>query len=138
MKVKIDISLKKGVLDTQGKAIENSLNKNLGYEQISSVRQGKFIELEINDSEENVKKIVDDICDGGRTFIELAKEIKKQTNTPIYLIVTHGIFSAGFDKLSDELDGIFCTNSVKDIDFETVKVQSRQGSSDFVKQLNVF
>jgi phosphoribosylformylglycinamidine synthase PurS subunit len=63
MKVKIDISLKKGVLDTQGKAIENSLNKNLGYEQISSVRQGKFIELEINDTEENIKKIIDDICD---------------------------------------------------------------------------
>jgi ribose-phosphate pyrophosphokinase len=81
--------------------------------------------------------IIDDICDGGRTFIELANEIKKQTNTPIYLIVTHGIFSGGFEKLSDSLDGIFCTNSVKDIDFETVKVQSRQGSSDFIKQLNV-
>jgi phosphoribosylformylglycinamidine synthase len=63
MKVKIDISLKKGVLDTQGKAIESSLNKNLGYEQISSVRQGKFIELEINETEENIKKIIDDICD---------------------------------------------------------------------------
>ncbi len=81
--------------------------------------------------------IIDDICDGGRTFIELAKEIRKQTNIPIYLIVTHGIFSGGFEKLSDSLDGIFCTNSVKDIDFETVKVQSRQGSSDFIKQLNV-
>ncbi len=82
--------------------------------------------------------IIDDICDGGRTFIELAKEIKKQTDKPIYLIVTHGIFSAGFEKLSDELDGIFCTNSIKDIDFDTVKVQSRQGSSDFVKQFNIF
>ncbi len=82
--------------------------------------------------------IIDDICDGGRTFIELAKEIKKQTDKPIYLVVTHGIFSAGFEKLSDELDGIFCTNSVKDIDFDIVKVQSRQNSSDFVKQLNIF
>jgi ribose-phosphate pyrophosphokinase len=82
--------------------------------------------------------IVDDICDGGRTFIELAKEIKKQTDKPIYLIVTHGIFSGGFEKLSDELDGIFCTNSVKDINFETVKVQSRQNDSNFVKQLNIF
>lgn len=92
--------------------------------------------------------IIDDICDGGRTFIELAKAIKETRSLSsvvhpdnygkIYLIVTHGIFSAGFEKLSDELDGIFCTNSIKDIDFETVKVQSRQGSSDFVKQLNVF
>ncbi len=82
--------------------------------------------------------IIDDICDGGRTFIELAKEIKKQTDKPIYLIVTHGIFSAGYEKLSDVLDGIFCTNSFKDVNFPTVRVQSRQHSEDFVQQLNVF
>lgn len=82
--------------------------------------------------------IIDDICDGGRTFIELAKEIKKQTDKPIYLIVTHGIFSGGFEKLSDELDGIFCTNSFSDVNPETVKVQSRQNDSNFVQQLDVF
>ena len=64
MKIRINITLKKGVLDTQGKAIENSLIKNLGFDQISNVRQGKLIELEIAEtSEQNVKKIVDDICD---------------------------------------------------------------------------
>ena len=82
--------------------------------------------------------ILDDIVDGGRTFIELAKEIRKQTDKPIYLIVTHGIFSAGFNKLSDELDGIFCTNSVSDVNFETVRFQSKQADPNFVKQLNVF
>jgi len=82
--------------------------------------------------------IVDDICDGGRTFTELAKEIKKQTYKPIYLVVTHGIFSGGVEKLSDYFDGIFCTNSIKDLDPETIKVQSRQNDSNFVKQLNVF
>ena len=65
--------------------------------------------------------IVDDICDGGRTFIELAKEIRKQTNLPIYLIVTHGIFSAGFEQLNEYFAGIFCTNSIKDIDETNVK-----------------
>lgn len=64
MKIRINIALKKAVLDTQGKAIENSLNKNLGYQQICDVRQGKFIDLEIKENDENViKKIVDDICD---------------------------------------------------------------------------
>ena len=64
MKIRINITLKKGVLDTQGKAIENSLIKNLGFDQISNVIQGKLIELEIAEtSEQNVKKIVDDICD---------------------------------------------------------------------------
>ncbi len=64
MKVRINVTLKKGVLDTQGKAIENSLNKNLGFEQISNVRQGKLIELDINENDqEKAGKIVDDICD---------------------------------------------------------------------------
>jgi phosphoribosylformylglycinamidine synthase PurS subunit len=64
MKIRIIIGLKKSVLDTQGKAIENSLVKNLGYEQISQVRQGKFVELEIAENDaKKVKEIVDQICD---------------------------------------------------------------------------
>lgn len=64
MQIRINIALKKAVLDTQGKAIESSLNKNLGYSQISNVRQGKFVDLEINESDpEKIKNIVDDICD---------------------------------------------------------------------------
>jgi phosphoribosylformylglycinamidine synthase len=64
MKIRIIIGLKKSVLDTQGKAIENSLTKNLGYQQISQVRQGKFVELEIDETDpKKVKEIVDKICD---------------------------------------------------------------------------
>ena len=64
MKVRILISLKKGVLDTQGKAIEGALNKNLGFSQISQVRQGKVIELEIAETNsDKIKEIVDEICD---------------------------------------------------------------------------
>ena len=64
MKIRILISLKKGVLDTQGKAIENSLNKNLGFGQISQVRQGKFVELEISENDSTkINQIIDEICD---------------------------------------------------------------------------
>ncbi|MBU6140584.1 MAG: phosphoribosylformylglycinamidine synthase subunit PurS [Proteobacteria bacterium] len=64
MKIRILISLKKGVLDTQGKAIEGSLQKNLGFSQISQVRQGKVVELEIAESDPvKIKKIIDEICD---------------------------------------------------------------------------
>jgi len=64
MKIRINIALKKSVLDTQGKAIENSLVKNLGYSKISEVRQGKFIDLEIAENDHNqIKEIIDDICD---------------------------------------------------------------------------
>ncbi len=64
MKIRVNISLKKAVLDTQGKAIESALVKNLGYSQIGNVRQGKFVDLEINtDSVDEAKKIVDEIAD---------------------------------------------------------------------------
>ena len=64
MQIRINIALKKAVLDTQGKAIEASLNKNLGYSQISNVRQGKFLDIEINENDQDkIKNIVDDICD---------------------------------------------------------------------------
>lgn len=83
--------------------------------------------------------IIDDICDGGRTFINIAKEIKKQYGlAKIYLIVTHGIFSAGYEELSNYFEGIYCTNSYLDVFDKLVEVQSRQKSKDFVKQFNVF
>ena len=50
MKVQIHISLKSGVLDPQGKAIENALT-NLGFDKVDNVRQGKFIVLDINEDD---------------------------------------------------------------------------------------
>lgn len=109
--------------------------------KVRDVVTGQIIRTELPKLNlEGISQIVifDDICDGGRTFIELAKVIKEQTDKPIYLVITHGIFSSGFERLSDEFDGIYCTNSVKNINFDTVKVQSRQNNQDFVKQMNVF
>lgn len=54
--------------------------------------------------------IVDDICDGGRTFIELAKVLRPLTNGKIYLYVTHGIFSKGLDVFNGLIDGIYTAN----------------------------
>jgi ribose-phosphate pyrophosphokinase len=56
--------------------------------------------------------IVDDICDGGRTFIELAKELRKLTDGKIYLYVTHGIFSApiGAGVFEGLIDGVYVSN----------------------------
>jgi len=64
MKVRILITLKNGVLDTQGKAIENSLTKDLGFTNVSEVRQGRLIELVIaEENKDNIKQIVADLCD---------------------------------------------------------------------------
>ncbi|MEM9810947.1 MAG: phosphoribosylformylglycinamidine synthase subunit PurS [Pseudomonadota bacterium] len=49
MKVRVFITLKNGVLDPQGKAIEGALH-GLGFEGASNVRQGKMIELDITDA----------------------------------------------------------------------------------------
>lgn len=56
--------------------------------------------------------IVDDICDGGGTFVMLAEELKKRNCGKINLIVSHGIFSGGIDLL-ENIDHIYTTDSFK-------------------------
>lgn len=56
--------------------------------------------------------IMDDICDGGRTFIALGKALKDKGAATVTLVVDHGIFSYG-TKL-DNIDMIYTTNSYRD------------------------
>lgn len=58
--------------------------------------------------------IVDDICDGGRTFIELAKLLRTVTNS-IDLYVTHGIFSKGVEVFDGLINNVYTTNSIRDL-----------------------
>ena len=55
--------------------------------------------------------VVDDICDGGRTFIELGKVLREKQCGELSLFVTHGIFSYGIDQLLDVYDRIYTTDS---------------------------
>ena len=62
MKVKVIVTLKKGVLDPQGKAIQQTLN-GMNFDNVSEVRQGKFFEIEVKENDENkAKSLVDDMC----------------------------------------------------------------------------
>ncbi len=62
MKAKITITLKSGVLDPQGKAIEGAL-AGLGFEGASDVRQGKVIELKLGESSEAAARAkVEEMC----------------------------------------------------------------------------
>ncbi len=54
--------------------------------------------------------IVDDLCDGGRTFVNLARRLRPMTDGKIHLYVTHGIFSAGFIELRETIDHIYVAN----------------------------
>jgi len=63
MRVKIFVSLKKGVLDPQGKAIERSLH-TLGYNEVQDVRMGKYLEIEMESaSRANAELRVREMCD---------------------------------------------------------------------------
>ena len=62
MKISATVTLKKDVLDPQGKVVSQTL-KNMGYTNIANIRQGKHFEIEINETDkEKAKKIVDEIC----------------------------------------------------------------------------
>ena len=62
MKARIHVTLKNGVLDPQGKAIEHALG-NMGFDGVNEARQGKFIELELNETDRAKAEIaVDDMC----------------------------------------------------------------------------
>lgn len=62
MKARIHISLKNGVLDPQGKAIETALH-GLGFETAQNVRQGKMIELDVEAANEaEAKTIAEQMC----------------------------------------------------------------------------
>ena len=62
MKVKVIVTLKNGVLDPQGKAIQQTLN-GMAFDNVSEVRQGKYFDIEINESDETkAKSQVEEMC----------------------------------------------------------------------------
>ena len=77
--------------------------------KVRDTQTGKITSTKFTGNVKNRKVlIVDDICDGGRTFIELGKILQKQQAQSIYLYVTHGIFSQGLDILKLYFDQIYC------------------------------
>ncbi len=88
--------------------------KGLGYgmvvaEKIRDTKDGSIVGTKVHSEHVGNKDflIVDDICDGGRTFIELAKELKTLTSGNIYLYVTHGIFSRGLSVFGGLIDKVY-------------------------------
>lgn len=124
------------------------LAKKLNHENVefaSKLRNpitGKITKVRFGgDVKGKICVIVDDICDGGRTFTELAKLLRQNGAIKVYLIVTHSIFSAGFEDLYAGLDGIYTTNSVIDVPEVTHLYSSKEEvriKDNFVKQINLF
>jgi ribose-phosphate pyrophosphokinase len=117
-----------------------SIDKIITANKVRDMKTGNILRTEIPvlDQHDDIQYvIIDDICDGGRTFVELAKAIKEGRPTAkIYLVVTHGIFSAGYSQLGEYFERIYTTNSYKGIgetEFHGSELQQTK-----VKQFNVF
>ncbi|MFD2916488.1 ribose-phosphate diphosphokinase [Psychroserpens luteus] len=83
-----------------------------------NVKNGKLEGFKVYENDLSGKDclIVDDICDGGGTFIGLAEELKKKNAGNLYLAVSHGIFNKGVEVLNQCFTKIYTTDSFKDLD----------------------
>ena len=62
MKIKVIVTLKNGVLDPQGKAIQQTLS-GMSFSNVNEVRQGKYFDIEINENDENkAKSQAEEMC----------------------------------------------------------------------------
>jgi ribose-phosphate pyrophosphokinase len=66
--------------------------------------------------------IVDDICLGGRTFIQIAQKLKEKNCGKLYLIVSHGLFNYGIEPLLEHFEFIYTTDSICSIEHERLKI----------------
>ncbi|MCI5051073.1 MAG: ribose-phosphate diphosphokinase [Candidatus Pacebacteria bacterium] len=106
-----------------------SLCKNIGYQdgivscgKVRNLDTGRIINITTDGTPVEGKEliIVDDICDGGMTFILLAQKLKELGAASVTLIVTHGIFSKGEEQLKKYVDRIYTTDSINNISSEYI------------------
>lgn len=95
-------------------------------DKIRDVRDGRIIATEVFAQclEGQTCVMVDDICSGGRTFIELAKKLKEKGAEKVILVVSH--YEGGADQqalVNSGIDQVFCTNSLHCESSELVSVQ---------------
>lgn len=83
--------------------------------KIRDVRTGQLSGFQVfcDDLEGTDCLIVDDICDGGGTFMGLAQTLKDKGVGRLYLAVSHGIFRRGVDDLSKHFETIFTTDTFR-------------------------
>ena len=82
MKISIIVTLKKEVLDPQGKVIQQTLN-NMGFKGVSNIRQGKYFELDIDENNfQKAKSRADELCKKllANLVIENYQIIEKKNN----------------------------------------------------------
>lgn len=80
--------------------------------KVRELSTGKIVGLSCNENVAGKKLFVlDDLCDGGRTFVEIAKLFADEEYSKLELAVTHGLFTKGVDIVTDLYDYVYTTNS---------------------------
>lgn len=83
-------------------------------QKVRNLKTGEIMKTEILGDVEGKKVLIaDDICDGGRTFIELAKVLRSKGAVEVSLFITHGIFSKGLEVFEGLIDVIYTTDSFR-------------------------
>lgn len=100
-------------------------------DKIRDTKTGQLSGFEVyaSDLSGQTVMIIDDICDGGGTFIGLAKKLRERGAEKVLLYVTHGMFTKGVDILKESIDEVLCYEyygSVEDID-KVTKVELYNG-----------
>jgi len=90
--------------------------------KVRDVSNGRIKQITVDQDDLQGKDcfIIDDICDGGATFVGVAKELKSRNAGKVSLIVSHGIMSHGETELVDWIDHIYTTDSIKDTSSELI------------------
>ena len=110
-------------------AKDYNFEKVLNCSKVIEIQTGKILDthVPITDFGEHDCIIIDDIADGAKTFIELAKLLRDRNVGKVVLVVTHGIFSKGLDEVFKWIDKVYTTNSVTDFNF----LSTEKGFSSF-------
>lgn len=109
--------------------------------KVRNLKTSEIVKMEISsDVTGKICIIVDDICDGGRTFKELAEILKAHGARKVILVVTHGIFSWGIEPLIGDdpenplIDEVYTTDSFKVHDFDTRKLNVSSEGRPFLSK----
>ena len=85
--------------------------------KVRDITTGNLSGFRVNSTDLNQRPclIVDDICDGGGTFLGLAKELNNHNAGSLFLAISHGIFSKGLTVFEGTFQKIFTTDSIKNL-----------------------
>jgi ribose-phosphate pyrophosphokinase len=80
-------------------------------DKVRDVVTGKLSGTRVSDAlPDRPLLVIDDLCDAGGTFLLLADALRAKTRQPLYLYVTHGLFTKGLDALKARYDRVFAAN----------------------------